>query len=72
LKGAVYGTKPATLTELWQEIGPFCAAFPAAALVATCHLLVFAAVALTDGNAGKLDAYVGHHGVSLNVLQGQG
>jgi hypothetical protein len=38
--------------------------------VATCHL--FCPVALTDVNAGKLDACVGRHGVCLNVLQGQG
>jgi len=51
-------------------MGRSCAAIPAAALVATCHL--FALVALTDGNSGNLDAYVGHHGVCLNVLQEQG
>jgi hypothetical protein len=32
---------------------------------------LFAPVALTDVNDGKLDAYVEHHGVCLNVLQGQ-
>lgn len=59
-----------TLTQLWQEIGRFCAVIPAAVLVAACRL--FVPVALKDGNAGKLDAYVGHRGVCLNVLQGQG
>jgi hypothetical protein len=59
------------LTELWQEIGRFCAAILAAAvLVAAYHL--FTPIALTNGNVGKLYAYVGHHGVCFNVLQGQG
>lgn len=42
-----------TSAELWQEIGRYCAAIPAAALVAACH--VFAPVDLTDSNAGKLE-----------------
>jgi hypothetical protein len=35
-RGAVYGTKPATLQELWQETEHSCTSVPAANLVAAC------------------------------------